>query len=54
MLDGTVLEQVRDDVLWIILIIVVGLLVLRFARAPIRRILQRVFEGQTQPAPRRS
>ena len=49
MLDGTVLEQARDDVVWIILIIVVGLLVLRFARAPIRRILQRVFEGQTQP-----
>jgi len=48
-LDGTVLEQARDDVVWIILIIVVGLLVLRFARAPIRRILQRVFEGQTQP-----
>ena len=49
MLDGTGLEQVRDDALWIILIIVAGLLVLRFARPPIRRILQRVFAGQTQP-----
>lgn len=49
MLDGTALEAIRDDALWIVLIIVVGLLVLRFARAPIRRILRRVFEGQNQP-----
>jgi len=48
-LDGTALEAIRDDALWIVLIIVAGLLVLRFARAPIRRILQRVFEGQNQP-----
>jgi small-conductance mechanosensitive channel len=47
--DGQALEQVRDDALPIVLIIVAGLLVLRFARAPIRRILTRVFEGQTQP-----
>ena len=33
MLDGTALEAIRDDALWIVLIIVVGLLVLRFARA---------------------
>jgi moderate conductance mechanosensitive channel len=47
--DELTLDQVRDDAFWIVLIIVAGLLVLRFARAPIRRILQRVFEGQTQP-----
>jgi small conductance mechanosensitive channel len=47
--DEQLLEQVRDDAIWIIAIIVAGLLVLRFARAPIRRVLQRVFEGQTQP-----
>lgn len=48
-MDEQLLEQVRDDAIWIIAIIVAGLLVLRFARAPIRRVLQRVFEGQTQP-----
>ena len=48
-MDELTLDQVRDDAFWIVLIIVAGLLVLRFARAPIRRILQRVFEGQTQP-----
>jgi len=47
--DELPLEQIRDDLAWIVLIIVGGLLVLRFARAPIRRILHRVFEGQTQP-----
>ncbi len=48
-MDEQLLDQVRDDALWIIAIIVAGLLVLRFARAPIRRVLHRVFEGQTQP-----
>jgi moderate conductance mechanosensitive channel len=47
--DEQLLDQVRDDAIWIIAIIVAGLLVQRFARAPIRRVLQRVFEGQTQP-----
>ena len=48
-MDELSLDAVRDDAIWIILIIVAGLLVLRFARAPIRRVLQRVFTGQTQP-----
>ena len=48
-MDGEALAQIRDDALWILLIIVGGLLVLRFARAPIRRVLQRVFERQVQP-----
>jgi moderate conductance mechanosensitive channel len=47
--DGAFLDQIRDDILPIVLIIVAGLLVLRFARRPIRGILRRVFEGQTQP-----
>jgi moderate conductance mechanosensitive channel len=48
-MDALALEQIRDDALWILLIIVGGLLVLRFARAPIRRVLMRVFENQTRP-----
>jgi small conductance mechanosensitive channel len=47
--DGEALAQLRDDAIWILVIIVGGLIVLRFARAPIRRILERVFERQVQP-----
>jgi small conductance mechanosensitive channel len=48
-MDGLTLEQVRDDVLPILLVLLAGLIVLRFARRPIRGLLQRIFERQVQP-----
>jgi len=48
-MDGLSLEQIRDQVLPILLVLLAGLIVLRFARKPIRALLQRVFERQVQP-----
>ncbi len=48
-MDGPTLEQIRDDILPILIVLLIGLLVLRFARRPIRALLHRVFERQVQP-----
>lgn len=48
-MDGLTLEQVRDDLLPILLVLLAGLVILRFARRPIRAVLQRIFERQVQP-----
>lgn len=48
-MDGLSLEEIRDDLLPILIVLLVGLLVMRFARRPIRGLLNRVFESQVQP-----
>lgn len=48
-MDGLSLDQLRDDVLPVLLVLVAGLVVLRFARGPIRRVLHRIFAAQRQP-----
>jgi small conductance mechanosensitive channel len=46
-MDQLSLDQIQDDLLPILVIIVVGLLFLRFAPPVVRRLLHRVFSGQT-------
>ena len=48
-MDELTPEQIRDDLLPIFIVLLVGLVVLRLARAPIRHLLQRIFERQVQP-----
>jgi small conductance mechanosensitive channel len=48
-MDELTPEQIRDDLLPIFIVLLIGLVVLRLARAPIRRLLQRIFERQVQP-----
>jgi small conductance mechanosensitive channel len=48
-MDGLSLEQIRDDLLPILIVVVVGLLVLTLARRPIRGLLHGIFERQVQP-----
>lgn len=48
-MDGLSLDQLRDDVLPVLLILIGGLVILRFARGPIRRVLHRIFAAQRRP-----
>ena len=48
-MDGLTLDQIREDILPILVVLLAGLVVLRFARRPIRALLQRIFERQVQP-----
>jgi small conductance mechanosensitive channel len=48
-MDELTPEQVRDELLPIFIVLLIGLVILRLARAPIRRLLQGIFERQVQP-----